>query len=69
MSMRLWTRVSRLGMGLAVGCFDPGKGIVSFTGDKATNQLSAAPSQQNLQLTIRRIFVFFYLRSSLLQHQ
>jgi hypothetical protein len=36
-------------MGLAVGFSDPGKRIVFFTGDKATSQLIAVPSEQNLQ--------------------
>ena len=52
-----------------VGCLDPGKGIVFFTGDKAFNHLITVPSEQNLQLKIRRIFIFFNLISFLLQQQ
>jgi hypothetical protein len=44
-----------------MGCFDPGKGIVFFTGEeKDNNQLIAVPSEQNLQFKIRQIFIFFF---------
>jgi hypothetical protein len=55
--------------GSSGGLFDPGKGIVLFTGDKATNQLIAVPSEQNMQFKIRLIFLFFCLRSFVLQQQ